>query len=93
MLAHGIREGLLFARREGKPSRLHKYQNWRRRTWYTPRNRAGVQSLVPYDLRHAFASPQIRAGMSISEFAEHGPLATDDGDVWWTSTRLGGARR
>jgi integrase len=30
----------------------------------------GIQSLWPYDLRHAFASLQIRAGMSVPELAE-----------------------
>jgi integrase len=79
MLAHGIRDGLLFARRDGTPWRLHDYQNWRRRIWHPARDRAGVERLPPYDLRHAFASLQIRAGMSIPELAEqlgHSPQMT-----------------
>jgi integrase len=79
MLAHGIREGLLFPRRDGDPWRLHDYQNWRRRTWHPARTKAGIESLPPYDLRHAFASLQIRAGMSIPELAEqmgHSPQMT-----------------
>jgi integrase len=79
MLAHGIREGLLFPRRDGEPWRLHDYQNWRRRTWHSARANAGTESLPPYDLRHAFASLQIRAGMSIPELAErmgHSPQMT-----------------
>lgn len=79
MLAHGVREGLLFPRRDGEPWRLHDYQNWRRRIWHTAREEAGIESLPPYDLRHAFASLQIRAGMSIPELAEqmgHSPQMT-----------------
>jgi len=79
MLAYGIREGLLFPRRDGDPWRLHDYQNWRRRTWHPARTKAGIKSLPPYDLRHAFASLQIRAGMSIPELAEqmgHSPQMT-----------------
>jgi integrase len=79
MLAHGIREGLLFPRRDGDPWRLHDYQNWRRRIWHLARERAGIESLPPYDLRHAFASLHIRAGMSIPERAErmgHSPQMT-----------------
>jgi integrase len=53
MLAHGIQEGLLFPRRDGKPWHLHDYQNWRRRTWHAARSKAGIESLPPYDLRHA----------------------------------------
>jgi hypothetical protein len=40
---------------------------------------AGVDPLPPYDLRHAFASLQIRAGMSFPELAEqlgHSPQMT-----------------
>jgi integrase len=79
MLAHGIRDGLLFARRDGGAWRLHDYQNWRRRIWHSARSDAGIESLPPYDLRHAFASLQIRAGMSIPELAEqmvHSPQMT-----------------
>ena len=40
---------------------------------------AGIQSLPPNDLRHAFASLQIRAGVSVPELAEqmgHAPAMT-----------------
>jgi integrase len=43
------------------------------------REKAKVEILPPYDLRHAFASLQIRAGMSIPELAEqmgHSPQMT-----------------
>jgi integrase len=79
LLATGIRSGLLFPRRDGEPWRLHDYNNWRRRVWKTAREAAGVDPLPPYDLRHAFASLQIRAGMSIPELAEqmgHSPQMT-----------------
>jgi integrase len=79
LLATGIRSGVLFPRRDGAPWRLHDYNNWRRRVWKKAREMAGVDPLPPYDLRHAFASLQIRAGMSIPELAEqmgHSPQMT-----------------
>jgi integrase len=79
LLATGIRSGLLFPRRDGEPWRLHDYNNWRRRVWKRAREAAGVDPLPPYDLRHAFASLQVRAGMSIPELAEqmgHSPQMT-----------------
>lgn len=79
LLATGIREGVLFPRRDGQPWVLHDYQNWRRRVWHTARQRAEVEPLPPYDLRHAFASLQIRAGLPIPELAEqmgHSPQMT-----------------
>jgi integrase len=79
LLATGIRSGVLFPRRDGAPWRLHDYNNWRRRVWKKARETAGVDPLPPYDLRHAFASLQIRAGMSIPELAEqmgHSPQMT-----------------
>jgi integrase len=78
LLATGLRDGLLFPRRDGESWKLHDYQNWRRRVWHKAREKAGVQSLPPYDLRHAFASLQIRAGVSIPELAEQMSLAADD---------------
>ena len=50
-----------------------------RQVWKPAREKAGVESLPPYDLRHAFASLQIRAGMSTPELAEqlgHSPQMT-----------------
>jgi len=79
LLATGIRSGLLFPRRDGEPWRLHDYNKWRRRVWKGAREAAGVDPLPPYDLRHAFASLQIRAGMSIPELAAqmgHSPQMT-----------------
>jgi Phage integrase family len=79
LLATGIRSGLLFPKRDGTPWRSHDWKNWCRRVWHAARAGAGIESLPPYDLRHAFASLQIRAGCSIPELAEqmgHSPAMT-----------------
>ncbi len=75
----GIRSGLLFPRADGNAWHAHDWKNWCRRVWHTARAAAGIESLPPYDLRHAFASLQIRAGMSVPELAEqlgHAPAMT-----------------
>ncbi len=75
----GRSNGLIFPRREERPWLRHDYQNWRRRVWHDAREQAGVESLPPYDLRHAFASLHMRAGTSLSELAEqlgHSPQMT-----------------
>jgi integrase len=75
----GRPEGLIFVRRDGLPWRRHDFNNWRRRVWHEARARAGVEPLPPYDLRHAFASLQIRAGVAIPDLAEqlgHSPQMT-----------------
>jgi integrase len=79
MMTMGMRSGLLFARRDGLPWRSHDWKNWTRRVWHKARAGGGIESLPPYDLRHAFASLQIRAGMSVPELAEqmgHAPAMT-----------------
>jgi integrase len=79
LVAMGIRSGLVFPRRDGLPWRSHDWKNWTRRVWHPARTGAGIQSLPPYDLRHAFASLQIRAGVSVPELAEqmgHAPAMT-----------------
>ena len=78
-LATGIRSGLLFPKQDLAPWRSHDWKNWTRRVWHEARKGAGIESLPPYDLRHAFASLQIRAGLSIPELAEqmgHSPAMT-----------------
>lgn len=78
-LRMGRPDGLIFPRRDGRPWARHDYQNWRRRIWHSARGRAGVEALPPYDLRHAFASLQIRAGVPLPELAEqlgHAPQMT-----------------
>ncbi len=70
---------LVFARKDGLPWRRHDWNNWRRRVWRPALERAEVAHAPPYDLRHAFASLQIRAGASIPELAEqlgHSPAMT-----------------
>jgi len=70
---------LVFPRTDGEPWRRHDWNNWRRRIWKPALERAEVDYAPPYDLRHAFASLQIRAGMSIPELAEqlgHSPAMT-----------------
>jgi integrase len=79
LLATGIRSGMLFPRRDGEPWKVHDYKNWTRRVWHRARERANIDRLPPYDLRHAFASLQIHAGLSIPELAEqmgHSPQMT-----------------
>ena len=66
----GIRLGLLFPRADGKPWRSHDWKNWTRRVWHVAREGAGIEPLPPYDLRHACASLQVRAGLSIPALAE-----------------------
>ncbi len=70
---------LVFPRGDGEPWRRHDWNNWRRRMWHGAREEAGIESLPPYDLRHAFASLHIRAGTSLPELAEmlgHSPQMT-----------------
>jgi integrase len=79
LMATGIRDGLLFPRRDGEPWKVHDYKNWTRRVWKKAREGAGVEPLPPYDLRHAYASLRIRGGASIPELAEelgHSPQMT-----------------
>ena len=52
---------LVFPRTDGEPWRRHDWNNWRRRIWKPALERAEVDYAPPYDLRHAFASLQIRA--------------------------------
>ena len=79
LVATGLRSGLLFPRTDNAPWKVHDYKNWTRRVWHAAREAAGVDPMPPYDLRHAYASLQIRAGVSIPELAErlgHSPQMT-----------------
>jgi len=90
LLALGLRSGPLLPRADGEPWKLHDYKNWCRRVWHPAVKRAKTESarasskgkssgIPPYDLRHAFASLQIRAGLSIPELTEqmgHSPQMT-----------------
>ena len=78
LLATGIRSGLLFPRGTGAVALARLEELVPARVARGARGR-GIESLPPYDLRHAFASLQIRAGLSIPELAEqmgHSPAMT-----------------
>ena len=75
MMRSGRRAGLVFPNYEANPWSVHDYRNWGRRAW---REAAGPGPTV-YDLRHSYASMQIRTGVSIPELAEqlgHSPQMT-----------------
>jgi integrase len=90
LLALGLRSGPLLPRADGEPWKLHDYKNWCRRVWHPAVKQAKTDSaeaspkgkssgIPPYAMRHAFASLQIRAGLSIPELAErmgHSPQMT-----------------
>jgi len=79
LLAVGIRSGLLFPRRDGEAWRSHDWKNWGRRVFHPACAAAGLERMRPYDLRHAYASLQVRAGVSVPELAEqlgHAPAMT-----------------
>jgi integrase len=79
LLAMGIRSGLLFARQDGEAWRSHDWKNWGRRIFHPACEAAGIERMRPYDLRHAYASLQVRAGVSVPELAEqlgHAPAMT-----------------
>jgi len=79
-LALGLRSEPLLPRADGDPWKLHDYKDWCRRVWHPAVKRAKTDSarasskgkssgIHPYDVRHAFASLQIRAGLSLPELA------------------------
>ena len=86
----GLRSGPLLPRADGEPWKLHDYKNWCRRVWHPAVTQAKTDSarasskgktsgIPPYDLRHTFASLQIRAELSMPELAEqmgHSPQMT-----------------
>jgi integrase len=53
---------LVYPDKAGKHLNLH---NWRRREWYPALDSAGVPAMVPYAMRHTFASFSIAAGVSL----------------------------
>jgi integrase len=69
-LRFALTAALAFPRFDGKPWRRHDWNNWRRRVWSPAVERAGVAYAPPYDLRHSFASLQVRAGLSVPVLAE-----------------------
>ena len=58
----GIGEALIYTGDKGGPLSLHA---WRRDEWYPALEAAGLPKLVPYAMRHTFASFAIAAGVSL----------------------------
>lgn len=57
----------------------HDYRNWRKRVFRPAAAATGLDGLVPYDLRHSFASLLIHEGQSVVEVAAqlgHSPQMT-----------------
>jgi integrase len=74
----GSRE-LIFPNHSDQQWADHDYRNWRRRTFQPAAAACGLPDLVPYDLRHSFASLLIHEGCSVVEVADqlgHSPQMT-----------------
>jgi site-specific recombinase XerD len=59
----------------------HDWQNWRSRIFRSAACAAGLDSAVPYDLRHAFCSLLLAEGRTLLEVAAqlgHAPSMTSD---------------
>ena len=53
--------------------------NWRKRVWYPPLDKAGLERRPPYQLRHTFATLSLAAGASIewiSRYMGHSDIRT-----------------
>ena len=70
----------LFPGAGGNPWHLHDWQNWRRRNFGAAARAVDLSGVVPYDLRHSFASLLIHEGrLSVVEIAAqlgHSPTMT-----------------
>ncbi len=74
----GPRE-LIFPNAEGSQWSDHDYRNWRKRVFKPAAAACGLEGLVPYDLRHSYASLLIHEGQSVVEVAAqlgHSPQMT-----------------
>jgi integrase len=73
-------ETFLLPGRDDKPWQLHDWQNWRKRVFKPAADAVGLKGVVPYDLRHSFASLLIHEGrLSVVEIAAqmgHSPTMT-----------------
>jgi integrase len=72
---------LVFTARSGGLWQRHDWQNWRNRTFIPAAGAVGLESSVPYDLRHAFCSLLLAEGRTIIEVAAqlgHAPSMTSD---------------
>jgi integrase len=81
-LAAGVPEDdvFLLPGRDDRPWQLHDWQNWRKRVFKPAVDAVGLVGVVPYDLRHSFASLLIHEGrFSVVEIAAqmgHSPTMT-----------------
>ena len=75
-------EAFVFPASNGGPWPLHDWQNWRRRTFMPAARKLGLEGVVPYDLRHSFASLLVHEGESsiveIASYLGHAPSQTLD---------------
>jgi integrase len=73
----GLADGAhLFPRADGGPWSQTMYRNWRRRVWRPAAAAAGMPGARPYDLRHAFCSLLLAAGvppLEVAADAGHSP--------------------
>jgi integrase len=71
---------LVFPAASGSPWPLHDWQNWRRRTFGAVVRALDLTGVVPYDLRHSFASLLIHEGaasvVEIAGYLGHSPTMT-----------------
>ncbi len=75
-------EAFVFPAGNGGHWPLHDWQNWRRRTFTAAAQAIGLTGVVPYDLRHSFASLLVHEGESsivdIASYLGHAPSQTLD---------------
>ena len=74
-------EHLLFPRKDGTPMTDDDYRDWKNRVYNPAARRAGLASVRPYDLRHAFVSLLLAEGRSVVDVAAqagHAPTMTLD---------------
>ena len=72
---------LVFPAGSGELWQRHDWQNWHNRTFIPAARAVGLESSVPYDLRHAFCSLLLTEGRTIIEVAAqlgHAPSVTSD---------------
>lgn len=73
-------DAFVFPSATGEPWPLHDWQNWRRCSFTSAARAVGLADVVPYDLRHSFASLLIAEGrLSVVDIAAqlgHTPTMT-----------------
>lgn len=74
-----LHEGLVFPGTNGRVWTDNGWRLWQRKRFAPAAARAGLAGVVPYDLRHTFASQRIAEGMNVLELARqlgHSPTMT-----------------